>query len=519
MVHLIKENRHYITEAKQVGDIYHVCSLDSMKFISWSDSLQSAKLNTNKLMGGDVVSFTRNKRFISWTLNDEKFLFQIEVDGNKLSENYKVTPYNDFVDHKEGTPLPSKTQFEECVVGPIHNFKKYIKSVNFMYTDDFFSTFKSEFDFNSFVNTLEDIEYYLDSIPTKRIAFPRDAEGYGKIITSYGKRTWSGKNLDVFKKFSTSKTPITLTEFINNLKDIASNEKDIQSERNHLIEVIKKGDIIQTGNLLNKGFDPNFVNKNGEVPIAIAVENGNIEIIELLDSHGVSYDVPDRFSDPLLLSAVYIPSSSRRLQTIEHLLSKGVNPNKRNKDGITALHAAASLGFKDIVSLLMSHGANPHIRDNYNKSPIDVAKNEDIRSILSSKKEMKVRDIFSKSDDGSKGRMDKIKAKFEKIIDKEVYFTTSSQTFPNIKTHIVIIKCNDISEDTSMEELKEILKTKDVKIACSCEAFLYHGFKYISYHADAGIDPENRPPNKTNPKRIGMACKHILSVFKYLGLI
>lgn len=131
--------------------------------------------------------------------------------------------------------------------------------------------------------------------------------------------------------------------------------------------------------------------------------------------------------------------------------------------------------------------------------------------------ELKARNLVNKSDWRSKLRSTKVHSQFEKVIDNEVYFYVSSQTYPG-KKHVVIISAPDIKEDLSLSEIKKIIQKEDIKVACSCEAFLYQGYKYITYKAQAGIDPEGRAPVLRNHMQIGMLCKHILSVLRYLGV-
>ena len=132
--------------------------------------------------------------------------------------------------------------------------------------------------------------------------------------------------------------------------------------------------------------------------------------------------------------------------------------------------------------------------------------------------ELLARDIYSKSDLRSKTRAVKLsRPRFEKSTDNEMYFSVPSQFRPH-KEHIVIISSPSITENTTVNDLKQIIRKEDIKIACSCEAFLYWGYKYISFKAQAGIDPETRAPNIRNPQQIGMACKHILSVLRMLGV-
>lgn len=131
--------------------------------------------------------------------------------------------------------------------------------------------------------------------------------------------------------------------------------------------------------------------------------------------------------------------------------------------------------------------------------------------------ELKARQLIYKSDSGSKRRSLVIHTNFEKSTDTEVYFSVSSGTIPG-KRHIVILSSPFIKEDMDIREIRKIIKNKDIKVACSCEAFLYWGYKYITYKNKAGIDPESRPPNIRNPRQQGMLCKHILSVLRYLGI-
>jgi hypothetical protein len=131
--------------------------------------------------------------------------------------------------------------------------------------------------------------------------------------------------------------------------------------------------------------------------------------------------------------------------------------------------------------------------------------------------ELKARDLINKSDQKSKSRSRNLRSQFEKTAENEVYFSVSSQSNPG-KKHIVIISAPSITEDLSLDEIKKVIQTEDIKVACSCDAFLYQGYRYLTYKAQSGIDPEGRVPTKRNPRQQGMLCKHILSVLKYLGV-
>ena len=100
LLNRVKFLESLVYEGKQVGDIYHVCTVDSyLKYIKPMNILSSSGQYNNWLHNSETnwVSFTRNKRFTVETddIFSSKVLLQIVVDGDKLSENYKIEPYND----------------------------------------------------------------------------------------------------------------------------------------------------------------------------------------------------------------------------------------------------------------------------------------------------------------------------------------------------------------------------------------------------------------------------------------
>lgn len=123
MVKLVKKG--LIQEAKQVGNLYHVCTLDAfVNYIIPDNELRASGKYYNQLLDTkEAISFTRDPLFVvpTETVMNSGILFQFVIDGNKLSEKYKVIPYNG----NRGNPRYREK--EEVVVGPIKNFKSYIK--------------------------------------------------------------------------------------------------------------------------------------------------------------------------------------------------------------------------------------------------------------------------------------------------------------------------------------------------------------------------------------------------------
>jgi hypothetical protein len=86
LVNLLKE----ITEGKQVGTLYHFTTLKGALGI-----LTSKRIRTNE---DGVVSATRDKNLNAAEFDTEgeadKNIVRIDLDGNKISNRYKIKPYS-----------------------------------------------------------------------------------------------------------------------------------------------------------------------------------------------------------------------------------------------------------------------------------------------------------------------------------------------------------------------------------------------------------------------------------------
>lgn len=121
---------------------------------------------------------------------------------------------------------------------------------------------------------------------------------------------------------------------------------------------------------------------------------------------------------------------------------------------------------------------------------------------------MRLVDIINKSDNRSKERAAKqgLTAKLYKVEDNKILYTvTSSQ---GNRQYIVTIQLLGLTGN-KLRSLKGAING-NVKLSCTCPAFLFQGYKYIMWKSQSGIDREIRSPDKTNPNKEGMACKHIL---------
>jgi len=102
-----------LNEIKQVGTLYHSTSGENLISILKSNSLKIGMpaTYTNKIP--TAIFFTRNKNYRPGE-------YTIEVDGDKLSNNYKIRPYDS---------IRNRGEAEEYVNKTIENLSKYLINI------------------------------------------------------------------------------------------------------------------------------------------------------------------------------------------------------------------------------------------------------------------------------------------------------------------------------------------------------------------------------------------------------
>ena len=172
LINLLKE----ITEGKQVGTLYHYTDIKRNGVqVLYNIIKQNTLIPSN---GSDKVSLTRSKNQ-DFTLAQGRSV--IVLDGDKLSNNYKITPYHDIewnYDIQDIEPedrdkkIPPIDRFqrdffedeqEETINGPITNLNKYIIKV-IIYVDN-----KDEYQNNP--ELLQDINQLINLLKEKNIPY------------------------------------------------------------------------------------------------------------------------------------------------------------------------------------------------------------------------------------------------------------------------------------------------------------------------------------------------------------
>jgi hypothetical protein len=113
-----------INEAKQVGTLYHVCTVQSLLYNLKNNCIRPGSMS-NTLRGKKVISFTRNKNYIVDTIpKDTQYFFQMIIDGDTISNKQKIEPYADTL-YRD----PEYQEQEEIVFGVVQNLKSVLKGV------------------------------------------------------------------------------------------------------------------------------------------------------------------------------------------------------------------------------------------------------------------------------------------------------------------------------------------------------------------------------------------------------
>jgi len=133
--------------------------------------------------------------------------------------------------------------------------------------------------------------------------------------------------------------------------------------------------------LLSHGADPNAETGPWDMtPLSFAVHNGTFEVVRLFFEHGGSVEHGQ------LLHHAVLRDTPDCAAMVSYLLDQGAPINEtmyqNRPDNLvrfwygrpgTALQRAAELGKWEVVNLLLERGADPSIRDNHGRLPVETA--------------------------------------------------------------------------------------------------------------------------------------------------
>ncbi|CAL9686452.1 unnamed protein product [Knipowitschia caucasica] len=117
---------------------------------------------------------------------------------------------------------------------------------------------------------------------------------------------------------------------------------------------------------LDKFRDVDSRSDNGQTPLMVAAEQGNLDIVQELIRRGANVNLDDIDSWTSLICA----AKEGHFEVVQELLENGANLEHRDMGGWTALMWAAYKGRTEVARQLMEKGANPNITGQYSVYPI-----------------------------------------------------------------------------------------------------------------------------------------------------
>ena len=122
--------------------------------------------------------------------------------------------------------------------------------------------------------------------------------------------------------------------------------------------------------LISRGADVNAEAKYGSIALHSAAAEGNTDMVALLIARGADVMATNALGDTPLHSAV----EHEYIDIAKILLSENVDINaKDHKTGATPLHYTAFNGDKQLMELLIAHGAALDIEDDEGRTALEVA--------------------------------------------------------------------------------------------------------------------------------------------------
>ncbi|KAG9492232.1 hypothetical protein GDO78_000641 [Eleutherodactylus coqui] len=118
--------------------------------------------------------------------------------------------------------------------------------------------------------------------------------------------------------------------------------------------------------LLFSGANVLLQDVNANVPLDYASEGteSNSILLTYLEENGV---------DLSSLQQIRTQRATVMLSDVKQLLAAGGSVNEKNDEGVTLLHIASACGFKEVISQLLEHNADPNVIDNLYWTPLHLA--------------------------------------------------------------------------------------------------------------------------------------------------
>jgi ankyrin repeat protein/L-ascorbate metabolism protein UlaG (beta-lactamase superfamily) len=128
---------------------------------------------------------------------------------------------------------------------------------------------------------------------------------------------------------------------------------------NDLHDAIQKGDIAKVKTLISNNKELiNMKSEQGQTPLHVCVQNGRLEIVELLISQRADINAKDGEGNTPLITAL----SFKKTNVAKFLLSKGADVNIKNAQNQPAISFALMNGLNELVAPILDNGQDVNER-------------------------------------------------------------------------------------------------------------------------------------------------------------
>ncbi|MDR1530252.1 MAG: ankyrin repeat domain-containing protein [Burkholderiales bacterium] len=135
---------------------------------------------------------------------------------------------------------------------------------------------------------------------------------------------------------------------------------------NRFFDAVSRNRAGEVRALINKGIDPETVDRNGETALMVAARAGNDDVINTLLTMGAKVDSASAYGD----TALMVAALSGHRSTVELLLKQGASVSRK---GWTPMHYAATGGHNEIIAVLFDYLADLNARAPNGTTPLMMA--------------------------------------------------------------------------------------------------------------------------------------------------
>ena len=139
-----------------------------------------------------------------------------------------------------------------------------------------------------------------------------------------------------------------------------------------LVSAIRSMDFKTVKLFVRSGFNLNDLDSQGNLPLCVAAETGNLDMVDILLQGDVNL-VKRNLSNNL--TPLFCAIKGNNIQIIDKFVNAGISINTRNENakGISPIHYAAALGRDNIISHLIKLGADVNVSNLDGQTPLHMA--------------------------------------------------------------------------------------------------------------------------------------------------